>query len=125
MDKSGADAAELLADLDALDALFASEQTWTQGELGRMCDGSGTRDVYAACKWCISGGAMRVVGSEGSPRWRRLLRALEAVAEGRANSLASIVVWNDTVTRTFTDVKKLIADARARVSAAYSPKGVI
>jgi hypothetical protein len=77
---------ELIADLDALDALFADASKWTQFSLGRLCDGTPTRDVFAACRWCISGGALRVTPTDS--RWRALLDTL-------------------------ADVKKLLADARS------------
>lgn len=112
------DRAELLADIDALDALFSSERTWTKGELARLCDGTGTRNVNEACAWCLSGGVAKVTGYDVevqtfNRRWRNLLNEF-AVTYGDTGQMAP--AWNDKDERTFADVKQLIADTRTRIS---------
>lgn len=98
---------QLLADLDALDALFASEANWTQGQLG-----FGIRAGEPKHCGCISGGALATTGSTGS-RWKELIDALSISASlGR---YASIVSWNDAPNRTFADIKFLIARTKERV----------
>lgn len=102
----------VLDDLDAMDALFSDETKWTQNALGRMCDGTRTHLVNAACQWCLSGAAMVIDGACGD-RWSALVNALEKTYDNE--KFFCITDWNDDDFRTFADVKKLIADTRARV----------
>lgn len=113
----GAEAKELLADLGAIDALLSDESKWTQGDLGRLCDGTPTRDVDAACRWCLSGAAMKVAGGVFNRRWRGVLEALE---RHTGRDWYCVPQWNDHDGRTFAEVKQLLAAARTRISAACS-----
>lgn len=108
---------QLLADLDALDALFADESKWTKGHNAK--DSSGTRcssvDVSAIC-WCLYGGASRVTGYGAGEeatyeRYFALAEAMEVTAD--EESLAS---WQDQPAVTFADIKSLIASTRTRVA---------
>lgn len=97
---------QLLADLDALDALFSDESKWTKGWFARDADGNYVEasGVRAVC-WCIYGGFIRVGNENG------LSDAVRA-SRGTGDELSD---WNDAPERTFADVKQLIASTRARI----------
>lgn len=98
--------AELIEALDRLDALFSDESKWTQGEFARDVKQEHVRSLApAAVCWCILGGLSRAEAG---------YVILELQATIGHNMLA---YWNDAPERTFADVKKLIADTRARLAA--------
>lgn len=97
--------AELIAALDKLDALFSDERRWTKHSYARNAAGIPTSDSDAVC-WCLEGGCIEVGA------FHELLPAL-----GSTNRVC-LSTWNDAPERTFADVKKLIADTRARLEAA-------
>lgn len=106
------DKAQLLADLDALDALFSDESKWTQDYWAH--DRAGARvnelDDSATC-WCIRGAIRRVLHAQQD--------AHTPLREAFHKTIGTtfIASWNDEPGRTFADIKKLIADTRARVAA--------
>lgn len=102
------DRTQLLADLDALDALFSGPEKWTKGTWARDADGQGvwSGDPTAIC-WCLSG-AINKIGC-GRPQAAANLRE---VIEGNGY----ITAINDDDAFAFDDLKRLISDARERVA---------
>ena len=109
----------LLDQLAALDALFCDESKWTRGAFGRTASGDSCTswDSFAVC-WCLSGGINRVCRNTSDA----LPAAQTAERELRGALLIDepILGWNDSPSRTFADIKKLIADTRERLQAEES-----
>jgi hypothetical protein len=101
----------VLKDLNKLDAFFSDESKWMKGV------------SYASmeCR-CLVLGA-RLVSRNDERREIALVKALHKTAglNKRFADGPTLGRWNDAPERTFADIKKLIADTRARLSAAFSP----
>lgn len=95
---------QLLADLNALDELFSDESKWMKGV-----------SFQGEC-FCLVIGA-RAVSHGAERREIAMVRALHKTA-GLPERFAdgpTLGRWNDAPERTFADIKKLIADTRARL----------
>jgi hypothetical protein len=105
---------QLLDDLDALDALFSDESKWTKRLNARAVDGGEAPPLsHNAVCWCLEGGVARVTGRVfPNARYYNLLDEFRITC-----GADEVYTWNDSRRRTFVQVKKLIADTRARVAA--------
>lgn len=103
--------AELIAALHKLDALFSDESKWTQFEAYRDKHGKPCRRMADAVSFCLVGG----VFNTAAEKYDSVCSELHQTALPVDNKLSK---WNDQPERTFADVKKLIADTRARLEAA-------
>lgn len=107
--------AELIAALDRLDSLFSDESKWTQQAYARDAAGRSVDEgAESATCWCLSGALYRIFPF-GKGRLELRVAVRDALMIG---GIDGIIPWNDRPSRTFSDVKKLIADARARLEAA-------
>jgi hypothetical protein len=107
--------------LDELDALLSDESKWIQGVFARDAAGDSCvlRKEDAAC-WCLIGAAYRVTPDSGAHvKLLCLLRDFlpQRYARSDEGPFLAIARWNDAETRTFADVKALIAKARAAAEA--------
>jgi len=105
---------QLLADLDALDALFSDESKWARGNYARDAKG---RPAFIggaeAVAWCLVGGCIRITrlaADKVSPLETALCRTLDGRDYG------SLAPFNDDDGRTFADIKNLISSTRARIA---------
>ncbi len=107
--------------LDELDALLSDESKWTQGAYSRDAAGhrASLENRNAVC-WCLIGAAYRVTRHYGNHK-KLLCSLLDFLPRryGRvyADPFPAIVRWNDAKTRTFADIKAVIAKARAAAEA--------
>ena len=102
----------LIETIDALDAFFSDETKW----------GKGGHPTAAATCWCIAEGLYRVVRSAGRKEYDDIHHAAYSalcdtlgVEDALDSTADGLLDWNDAEERTFADIKKLIADTRARV----------
>lgn len=102
---------EMLDALNRVDALLSDESKWTKDVVARDAYGQSVEAEHpdATC-WCFYGALLKV-GLDctlAHSVWH-YCGPSEFVTIGR---------WNDSPQTTFADVKKLIADTRARLEAA-------
>lgn len=106
--------AELIAALNRLDALFRDESKWTQFEAYRNKRGEPCRRIADAVSFCLLGGVFTAALESYDSVCSELHRTA-LLGPSEDNKLLS--KWNDAPERTFADVKRLIADTRARLEA--------
>lgn len=109
--------AQLLADLDALDALFSDEGKWAKGWFAYTANGTpvNSRSVNAV-QWCLIGGCIRVSNSIDIDESGDEIDALESALAETFGSERSLALFNDDSARTFADIKSLIASTRTRIA---------
>lgn len=107
---------ELLDALNRLDQLFSNESRWVQGALARSERKNMVKPTSrrAVC-WCIEGGIRKLFKHYDEKESIR--KTLEAVVPEGIYPFGILEGFNDHPQRQFSEVKRLIADARARIEA--------
>lgn len=119
----------LLGRLHALDALFDTEEKWTNTVGARTAAGKSIspNDPQARC-WCLIGGAYKVIrevsrtGREADLMHHAVINALKDQIDNPSGNFISLAEFNDDAD--FPAIKRLISDAiQAIEGGGTSPTG--